>query len=141
MDRLRAFVLVHHLILIECARAERAKREARMARDLASLEMALGMFESDMDKEAEKVFDSMDAVRAKAGDVFKRTQARVASSAATVDRVDKMVSSLDRANSAQNPSLGGSLNGSGNSSGTTTQPPVTPPPPPAPVSDLAEKKT
>ena len=110
-----------------------------MARDLASLEQALGLFEGDMDKEAEKVFDHMDTVRVKAGDVFKRTHARVDASAATVDRVDKLVTSLDRANTA--PTSGGSSKDSGNSSGASTPPPPPPPPPAPPPSNSAEKKT
>lgn len=104
-----------------------------MARNLASLETELGILESELDDAAGKVFDKMDAVRARAPDVFKRTHARVDGHAQTVDRVDKLLTSLDRAN--ERPTSAGSLNGSGNSSKAAT------PPPPPPVADSAEKKT
>lgn len=97
-----------------------------MARDLQSLEMEIGKFSSEMDDAAGKVFDHMDAVRAKAGDVFKRTHDRVDAHGKTVDRVDALISNLDRSN--QNPTLPGSSNGSGHSSETTNEP------------DSAEKK-
>ena len=102
-----------------------------MARDLQSLEMEIGKFESDMDNEAGKVFDAMDAVRARAPDVFKRTHARIGAKAATVDRVDALLASLDRANA--NPTSAASSNGSAASSASSK-----PPPPPV---DSAEKKT
>lgn len=102
-----------------------------MARDLQSLETALGTFESEMDDAAAKVFDKIDAVRARAPDVFKRTHARVDAKAATVDRVDALLTSLDRSN--HNPTSAGSPSGSAPSSSIAK-----PPPPPV---DLAEKKT
>lgn len=85
-----------------------------MARDLASLETELGKLDSDLDGEAGKVFDAMESVRAKAPDVFKRTHARVAAKAQMVERVDKLLTSLDRAN--QNPTSAGSSAGSASSS-------------------------
>lgn len=131
MDRLRAGILIAHArVERERLRLEIARlRGKEMARDLQSLEMGVGQFVSDMDDEAAKVFDQMDAVRAKAGDVFTRTKGRIAAKAATVDNVDKLITSLDRSNSS--PTSGGSSNGSGTSSEQKTQPPA----------DSAEKKT
>jgi hypothetical protein len=107
-----------------------------MPRDLQSLETELGMFESEMDDEAAKVFDKIDAVRARAPEIFKRTHARLDEKAKSVDRVDALLSSLDRSNSR--PTLPASLNGSGNSSAATAEPAAAPAAVPV---DSAEKKS
>lgn len=101
-----------------------------MGRDLASLEMELGKLGFELDDETGKVFDKIDAVRQKAPGVFKRTHARVDAKAATVDRVDALLTRLDRANDT-NPTSDGSSSGSASSSQSAV------PPPP----DSAEKKS
>ena len=118
MDRLRATILMHHVrVMRERVGWEslRRTRENPMPRDLESLEMAVGLFRSDMDDEAEKVFDAMDTVRAKAGGVFKRTHEHIATKANTVDNVDKLITGLDRVNAS--PTSGDSSKNSASSSG------------------------
>ena len=110
-----------------------------MARDLESLETAVGLFESDMNDEAGKVFDRLDAVRAKAPDIFKRVHARIDAKAKTVERVDALLTNLDRSNGP--PTSPGSLNGSGTSSETATEPVAADLAPAQAPADSAEKKS
>lgn len=89
-------------------------------RDLRSLAKAVGQFRSDLDGEAAKVFDVMDAARVRSADVFKKTQTTIAAHAKSIEDIDKLVADLNRANDV--PSSDDSSKGSTGSSDATKEP-------------------
>lgn len=104
MDRLRAYILIgiagieRELARLALLRAQGQPEGHTMARDMRSLGKEVALFRSESDDAAGKLFDRIDAVRARRDAALKRTHSTLDVEDQAIGDVEKFTSDLERAN-------------------------------------------